>query len=361
MKYGFDIKEEKRFKKIVRWLVLLIIIAVIYFTRQAIESSKVYYVEERTELAPAADSSNIPFGIMMKVGAMPWEDIVWNDETKMLHMTIRNREGTIENAEELRTYHMTPSGLLQGGMPLSCSDVRGLLTIRLEYRFENSMLTFVDKKYQKELCKIDLSEALENGQSVNGISVGQMSDITISENGEKIYLYIIPGYKVEEIPGKVFYKNMPMLKAEIAWEYDDNVWNASYEIGEFDVAWINEEPDAILTRISEIDKNGLRYDEVEWVDSRSTRRNELTDQGAALPEGICIYNETEEVKEAVFSEDCEFITVNGMNHDELLYVNKEQMIRRIKWERDEKVVYYLVIEEGQIVKLQEDYAKGYYF
>lgn len=354
MKYGFEPKEERRFKKIVLWLIVLIIIAVIYFTWQVVEKSKVYYVEKRPELAAVADTSNIPFGIMMKVGAMPWEDIVWNDETKMLHMTIRNSTGTITNAEELRTYHMTPSGLLQGGEPFEMREIRGLLMIRIEYEFENNILTLIDKKHQKELCQIDLAEILEDEQTVSGISVGYMSDITISKE-EKMHLYITPGYQIEGIAGKIFYKNMPTLKAEIEWEYDDDRW-ATYEIGELDVAWINEETDAILTRITEIDKSSLSYDEVEWVNVTGERATELGLHMGNVPAEIYIYDEMEEIKEAVFAEDCEFLAVNGMNHDKLICLGKEQMVRRVKRERDEKMVYYLVIEDGEIVKLQEQYV-----
>lgn len=106
----------------------------------------------------------------------------------------------------------------------------------------------------------------------------------------------------------------------------------------------------------EDDKNGLSYDEVEWINESGSRRQELRDQDVEVPTGIYIYNEAEINEEAVFSEDCEFLAVDGMNHDKLICLSKEQMVRRIKWERREKIVYYLVIEDGQIIRLQEQYV-----
>lgn len=355
MKYGFEPKEEKQIKKLLAWLIVLIVIAVIYFVRQGIENSRVYYVEKRAELIPTADTKSVPFGNMIKVWGMPWEDIIWDDEGKYLKMTIRNSTGTITNAEELRIYHMTPSGLLQGGVPLEMHKIRGLLTIRLEHQLEDKVLTLTDKKYQKELCQIDLSEVLEDGQMVSDISVGHRSDITIDKNGEKIYLYITPGYRIENVPEKVVYKNMPVLKAEIIWSFDEQRWE-EYEIGDFEVVWINEETDAILTRIEKIDKKGLSYNEVEWIDSTGSRRNELRDSGIDVPEGVYIYDQEEELKEASFSENCEFLAVAGKDHHKLICLSEDEMIRRIRRERDEKILYYLVIEDGEIVRLQEQYV-----
>lgn len=353
MKYGFEPKEEQKIKKIIFWLILLIVIAVIYFTGQAIEASKIYYIEKRAELVPVADTSDIPFGIMLKVRGMPWEDILWDEETKILHMTIKNNTGTITNAEELRTYHMNGAGSLDGGVPFNMGKYRGLLTIRMDYRFEDQVLTLIDTKYQKELCQIDLSEELEEEQIVSGISIGYMQDITI---GETIRIYVTPGYQIEGIPEKIFYKNMPTLQAEIAWEYDDIKW-ATYEIGELHVAWMNEEEDAILAKIPEIDENGISYDEVEWVNVTGKRASELDLHMGNVPSGVYIYNETEELKEAELSESCEFIAVDGMNHDKLICLDKDKMIRRVKKQKDDStIVYHLVIEDGEIVKLQEQYV-----
>ncbi len=359
MKCGFEPREEKRLRKLVCWLIALIVIAAIYFTWQGIENSKVYYVEKHAELAPTAEIANVPFGIKMKVWGMPWEDIVWDDEEKYLHMTIRNSTGTITNAEELRTYHMTPSGLLQGGEPLEMREIRGLLTVRLEHRFENHILTLTDKRYQKELCQIDLSEVMEEGQTVSGISVGYRTDITIDENGEKIYLYVTPGYQIEGVPEKIIYENMPVLKAEIIWNYDDVQW-AVYNIGEFDVAWINEESDAVLAKIQKIDENGLTYNEVEWINETGARRQELRDKGLEIAENmIFIYDQKEEYIDIPFSEDCEFLASTGKDHNRLVCLDKEEMLQRVKREKNEKIVYYLVIEDEKIVKLQEQYVTKY--
>lgn len=351
MRYGLEPKEERKIKKILFWLILLIVIGIVYWSVQAIESSKVYYTEERAELAPLVEKADIPFGVYVKIWGMPWEDICWDEDNQLLHMTLKNNSGTITNAEELRTYHLTSGGTVMGGMPLDMEEYRGLLMIRMDYHFQENVLTLIDRKYQKELCQIDLSEELEEGQSVSGISVGYMADITI---GETLNLYVTPGYQIEGISGKIFYRNMPTLQAEISCEFDDSSW-ATYEIGEFQFAWMNEETDSVLTNITDFDETKLSYDEVEWVNVAGNRATELGLHMGNVPSGVYIYNEVEELEEAVFSENCEFIAVDGRNHEKLICLEKDKMLKRLRKQNDDSKVYHLVIEDGEIVKLQEQY------
>ena len=87
---------------------------------------------------------------------------------------------------------------------------------------------------------------------------------------------------------------------------------------------------------------------------------ELRDKGLEIAENmIFIYDQKEEYIDIPFSEDCEFLASTGKDHNRLVCLDKEEMLQRVKREKNEKIVYYLVIEDEKIVKLQEQYVTKY--
>lgn len=170
-------------------------------------------------------------------------EIYWSSEKRLLQMALPVYTGNGVNAEALYVFEATESGYMAGGAPFVLENYRGLLTIRMDYIFENEVLTLIDTKYDKELFQVDLSEMLDHAEAetrnrnVTGISIGYMVDFVL---GDEIVMYVIPGYKLEGMEENIYYEHMPMLKTSITYELSDMNTGGTYEIGEFSVIWPDE-------------------------------------------------------------------------------------------------------------------------
>ncbi len=117
-----------------------------------------------------------------------------------------------------------------------------------------------------------------------------------------------------------------------------------------------------LVYVDVFDGNSLKYDIVEWIEVPGSRATELGITDDEAPNGFYIYNEEMLSEELPISENIVY-SIIGMGDGDLthLEVTKEEMAAFFEEREKEEAElemhypYHLTIENGEIVKIEEQY------
>lgn len=117
-----------------------------------------------------------------------------------------------------------------------------------------------------------------------------------------------------------------------------------------------------LVYVDEFDGTSLKYDVVEWVEVPGTRATELGITQEDAPNGFYVHNEEVLIEELTLSENIVY-SIIGMGDGDLTHyeVTKEEMTvffeerGKLEAEVDTQFPYHLTIEDGEIVRIEEQY------